>query len=421
MDIQLSEPQTAIFSDTTRFRVVCAGRRFGKSFLSGAELLNAAIGVNKKTGEQLNKQTVVYIAPTFSMAKQIMWVWLKEYAPKSFIKRTNESDLLMEFKNGSMIYLKSAENYDSLRGLSLSFVVLDEVADIAKECWSLVIRPALSDQEGDALFIGTPKGTNHFYDWWLQGNIKGKGARASWKSWAYTTLQGGNVSAEEVEEAKNDLSPRDFQQEYMASFEALSNRVVDMFDRVLNVSEVSDLGGEILIGMDFNVSPMTAVVGSRAGDQLHIWKEYHQQNSNTRYMMDTIAKDFPGREITVFPDPTGKARKTSAIGGETDHSIIRSYGAKVIAPSKSPHTADGLNNLNTMMCNGQMERRIQIDPSCIKLIKSLDTWTYEEEERDSRPDKKSGNDHMPEALKYLVWMEFRMNGGQARQVKITGF
>ena len=417
MDINLTEPQTSVFGDTTRFRVVCAGRRFGKSFLSGAELLNAAIGVDKKTNKPLSKQTVVYIAPTFAMAKQIMWVWLKEYAPKSYIKKTNESDMLMEFKNGSTIYLKSAENYDSLRGLSLSFVVLDEVADIAPECWSLVVRPALSDQEGDALFIGTPKGTNHFYDWWLQG----KGSRKAWKSWAYTTLEGGNVSQEEVEESKRDLSPRDFQQEYMASFEALSNRVVDMFDRDLNVMPVGDMGGEILIGMDFNVSPMTAVVGSRVGDQLHIWHEYYQQNSNTRYLMDAIAKDFPNREITVFPDPAGRARKTSAIGGETDHTIIRSYGAKVVSPSKSPHVADGLNNLNTMMCNGQMERRILIDPSCEKLIKSLDTWTYAEDENDSRPDKKSGNDHMPDALKYLVWMEFRMNGGQARNVRITGF
>ena len=125
MDINLTEPQTSVFGDTTRFRVVCAGRRFGKSFLSGAELLNAAIGVDKKTNKPLSKQTVVYIAPTFAMAKQIMWVWLKEYAPKSYIKKTNESDMLMEFKNGSTIYLKSAENYDSLRGLSFSFVVLD--------------------------------------------------------------------------------------------------------------------------------------------------------------------------------------------------------------------------------------------------------------------------------------------------------
>ncbi len=418
MEVKLSKPQTDIFTDTTRFRVVCAGRRFGKSFLSGAELLNAAIGVDKKTNKPKVKQTVVYVAPTFAMAKQIMWLWLKEYAPKQYIDKTNESELLMSFKNGSTIYLKSAENYDSLRGLSLSFVVLDEVADMAEEAWSLVIRPALSDQVGGALFIGTPKGTNHFYEWWLQGRDP---SRKTWHSFNYTTIDGGNVPPEEVEEAKQDLSPRDFKQEYEASFEALSNRVIDQFDRTKNVVPVKDTGGELLVGVDFNVSPMTAVVGCRVGNELHIFKEYKQQNSNTRYLFETITKDFVGREMTAFPDPAGRARKTSAIGGQTDFTIIESFGIGTVAPSKAPHTADSINNLNTMFCNGAGERRIKIDPSCQELIKCLDTWIYDDNSTDSRPDKKSGNDHLPDALKYLVWSEFRMSGYNAKKVKITGF
>jgi hypothetical protein len=423
MDVHLTTPQATIFKDTTRFRVCVAGRRFGKSFLSGAELINAAIGVDKKTGKKKHKQTVVYIAPTFAMAKQIMWVWLKEFAPKSYIVKANESDLIMEFKNGSVIYLKSAENYDSLRGLSLSFVVMDEVADIKPDAWSLVVRPALSDQEGDALFIGTPKGTNHFYDWWLQGKDT---RRKTWSSYNYTTIQGGNVSAAEIEEAKLDLSPRDFKQEYEASFEALSNRVVDMFDREANVNElVEDMGGELLVGMDFNVSPMSAVVGVRVGDELHIFDEFKQQNSNTRYMMETLVDKYPGREMTVFPDPSGRARKTSAIGGETDFTIIRSFGAHVIAPNKAPHVADSINALNTMMCNGAGHRRIQINPSCTALIKDLDTWLYEDDRGtgtfQSRPDKKSGSDHLPDALKYLVWSEFGMKGREARNIEVIGF
>ena len=422
MDVQLTKPQSDIFADKSRFRVVVAGRRFGKSYLSGAELINAAIGVNKITGKQNEKQTVVYIAPTFAMAKQIMWVWLKDHVPPSYIVKMNSSDLIVEFKNESRIYLKSAENYDSLRGLSLSFVVIDEVADIHPDAWSLVVRPALSDQEGDCLFIGTPKGTNHFYDWYLQGKDP---SRKTWSSYSYTTIEGGNVSAEEIEEAKQDLSPRDFKQEYEASFEALSNRVVDMFDREANVREVQDTGGELLVGMDFNVSPMTAVVGCRVGDELHIFKEYKQQNSNTRYLMETLLTDFPGREVTVFPDPSGRARKTSAIGGETDFTIIREFGAHVIAPNKAPHTADSINTLNTMMCNGANRRRIFIHPSCKALIKDLDTWLYEEDKGNkeylSRPDKKSGNDHLPDALKYLIWSEFGMTGREAKNVEVLGF
>jgi hypothetical protein len=248
MDINLSIPQTEIFTDTTRFKCVVAGRRFGKSYISVAELLNAAIGTDKKTGKVNTGKTVVYVAPTFAMAKQIAWKTLKEFAPKSYIKRTNESELLMEFINGSEIYLKSAENYDSLRGLSLSYVVIDEVADINVDAWKLVLRPALSDQRGDALFIGTPKGSsNWFYDLYIQG----LGSRPTWKSFHYTTLEGGNVDPEEVEEARGDMTEKDFLQEYEASFESSSSRVVYNFDLEGNVSDISeDLGGELLVGVD---------------------------------------------------------------------------------------------------------------------------------------------------------------------------
>ena len=111
--------------------------------------------------------------------------------------------------------------------------------------------------------------------------------------------------------------------------------------------------------------------------------------------METICTDFEGREMIVFPDPSGRARKTSAIGGETDFTIIREFGATVVAPKKAPHVADSINNMNTLMLNGAGERRCYIDPTCGNLIKDLDTWIYEEGNA-SRPDKKNGNDH-------LVW------------------
>ena len=420
MDLNLTVPQTEIYTDTTRFRTVVAGRRFGKSYLSGAELVNAAIGLDKITGQPKSKQTVVYIAPTFQMCKGIMWAWLKEHAPKQFIKKQNETELLMEFKNGSTIQLRSGDNYDSLRGLSLSFVVIDEVADIHPDAWSLVVRPALSDQEGDALFIGTPKQKNHFYDKWLEGKNP---ERETWASFQYTTLEGGNVSANEVNEARYDLSPREFRQEYEASFESMSNRVIDSFDIDKNVKRITDLGGELLIGMDFNVNPMTAVVGQRVGNTLQIFKDYKLPNSNTKVLMDKIEEDFAGREIVVFPDPSGKSRKTSAIGGQTDHDIIRSYGVKVVSPRKAPHTADSINAVNVLMLNGAGDRRCLIDPSCSALIKDLDSWTYDEKSLDSRPDKKRGNDHLPDALKYLVWSEYKIagSGNTMKQVEIKGF
>jgi hypothetical protein len=165
---------------------------------------------------------------------------------------------------------------------------------------------------------------------------------------------------------------------------------------------------------------MSAVVGCKSGDRLFIFDEYAITNSNTRELCERITQDYPNREMTSFPDPSGRARKTSAIGGETDFTIIESFGIETIAPSKAPHIADSLNNLNTLMLNGAGERRIIVHPRCTELIKCLNTWEYEEDS-DNRPDKKSGRDHLPDSLKYLVWSEFNMQGRKVQQVKIKGF
>ena len=95
----------------------------------------------------------------------------------------------------------------------------------------------------------------------------------------------------------------------------------------------------------------------------------------------------------------------------------------MVAPRKAPHTADSINAVNVLMLNGAGDRRCFIDPSCSALIKDLDSWTYDEKSLDSRPDKKRGNDHLPDALKYLVWSEFKIEGSGStmKQVEIKGF
>ena len=139
---------------------------------------------------------------------------LSNQIPLEYISKTNETSLTINFKNGSSISLKGAEKPDNLRGRSLDFVVLDEFADMRKEAWFEVIRPSLSDRKGGALFIGTPKGRNHFYDLYGKGVDDDEG----WKSYQYTTIEGGNVEANEIASARADLDERTFQQEYEAQF-----------------------------------------------------------------------------------------------------------------------------------------------------------------------------------------------------------
>jgi hypothetical protein len=185
--VQLTLPQSEIFLSPSRFRSVVAGRRFGKSYLAAAELLKAAIsGKNKNC---------FYCCPTYGMAKEIQWDMLIKMIPDEYVIKTNETSLTVKLINGSTIALKGAEKPNNLRGRALDFVVLDEFADMRPEAWFEVLRPSLSDRHSEdsptrALFIGTPKGRNHFYDLWAKG-IDGAD---EWDSFQYTTIEGGNVS-----------------------------------------------------------------------------------------------------------------------------------------------------------------------------------------------------------------------------------
>ena len=154
----LTAPQREVYEAPQRFKVLCSGRRFGKTYLCIARLVNWAV---EKPG-----RLCWYVTANYRMAKQIAWRQLKEMVPPSICIKRNESDLSIELTNGSIIALRGAENPDALRGVSLSALVVDEAAYVKQEAWEMVLRPALSDQGGPAWFITTPSGLNWFHDLW---------------------------------------------------------------------------------------------------------------------------------------------------------------------------------------------------------------------------------------------------------------
>jgi hypothetical protein len=131
------------------------------------------------------------------------------------------------------------------------------------EAWYEVIRPSLSDRQGGAMFIGTPKGRNHFYDLWAQGYNSD-----DWESFQYTTLEGGNVPQAEIEAARQDLDERTFKQEYEAAFVTYAGLIYYGFSREESVLAIDDDSGTLHIGMDFNLDPMSAVICIRKGGTL---------------------------------------------------------------------------------------------------------------------------------------------------------
>lgn len=385
--MNLTKPQSAIFHSPQRFRAVVAGRRFGKTFLSTAELLTAALAKCD--------QNVWYVAPTYKAAKDIAWDMLTRAIPEGYVKKRNESELSLKLLNGSTISLKGAEKPDNLRGRSLDFVVLDEFADMRPEAWFEVIRPSLSDRQGKALFIGTPKGRNHFYDVWTAGADKQDG----WESFQYTTLDGGNVPAEEIESAKQDLDERTFRQEYLANFVNYAGIIYYAFNREQSVKKYTGDSKLLLIGLDFNVNPMSGVVAVRDGDDLHLIDEIVIYASNTDEMVDEIRQRYPDNKIMVFPDPASNQRKTSA-GGRTDLSILQNAGFTVKVRNRHPAVRDRINAVNSRLLSSAGERHLFIDPKCKQVIAGLERQTYKD--GTSQPDKESGFDHMNDALGYLV-------------------
>ena len=391
--MKLSAPQQQISLGDSRFRVVCAGRRFGKTYLSINELAKFSRHPNKKC---------LYVAPTYRQAKTVIWEELKSmlYGVK-WIKKVNESDLTIYLVNNSTISIRSSDNRDALRGAKYDFIVLDECADMDPDTWYTVLRPTLSDTKGHAMFIGTPKGRNWFYDLWVQG-----GATEQWHSWQYTTLQGGNVDEEEILSAKRDLDDRQFQQEYEATFVdyagviyyAFSEENVVPFDS----SKLQNARVPLHIGMDFNIDPMSAVVSVIVGDTIHIIDEIEIYSSNTMEMIREISERYPHRMIMVYPDASGGAQKTSA-AGITDHLLLHNAGFTVKVGKTNPPVIDRINSVNSMLQSSSGERKLLIDPKCKKLRECLIKHTYRE---GTRQPEKDNYDHMNDALGYVVYQNF---------------
>jgi Terminase large subunit, T4likevirus-type, N-terminal len=269
MSVELKQSQGIVFRCVERFRVLVAGRRFGKTYLALTELCQAAWGP---------RRLAWYVAPTYKQAKRIAWKPLKEMTRPYWAGKPNETDLRIELTCGGTICLRGADNYDSLRGDGLDFLVLDEYASITPEAWTEVLRPALADKQGRALFIGTPQGHNHFHEL-----VERAATLPDWKAFHYTTAQGGNVTPQELESAAQELDERVYRQEFEASFETLGvGRAYYAFDSTQNVRKLP-FDGRVSLSwtLDFNMNPLCSVLAQVAHGMIYILEEMILPDSNT--------------------------------------------------------------------------------------------------------------------------------------------
>lgn len=389
--MSLTEPQKKVATSNSRFRVLITGRRFGKTYLAIRELCRFA---------RFPKQTVWYVAPSYRMSKTIVWDELKNrLRPLRWIKKINEADLTIELINGSKIQLRGADNEDALRGIGLNFLCMDEFADIDPKAWYEVLRPTLSDRKGHVLFCGTPRGKSN----WSHDLYEYAATDKSWSRHQYTTIQGQQVSKEEIEQAKNDLDPRIFRQEYEASFETFAGSIYYNWDAETHVVEEPVENKQVLhIGIDFNIDPMSAAVAVEKNDGLYIFDEMNIPSSNTQELVDEIKSRYPTSTIIAYPDPASKQRKTSA-GGKTDLSILQNAGFRVLLRHSHPQIRDRINAVNSLLKNTNNKSRLQVHRNCKNVIKSLSSHTYKQ---GTQQPETNGLEHMADALGYMIEFKY---------------
>ena len=436
LGVTLSAPQATVLDDPARFKLLIAGRRFGKSYTAlVASITDALRGP---------RRVVWVVSPTYRSARDVNWPLLRRLVPsRSVVGTPRETDLSVTLKNGSVIALRSGDEPDLLRGSGLDLVVLDEASQLSEDLWSIVLRPALADREGRALFATTPRGTTH----WIHDLWEDAEQDPAWARWQYPTIEGGRVSAEELRQAARVLSGMEFRQEFEADFTAVGGRVYQDFSLEAwspdgwtggNIDPKADdlaageteppedprmtgrdqtrpwqerTGFKSFVPPQLTPSDIPIHVGfdpgmkcgiifatiTRGGDLL-VFDAACVSDSHTAAVADQVAKRFKGRRVIFYPDPAGQQRRSSA-GHLTDHLILRQAGFQVVAPSAALPVADRVNVVRSLVFSADGRRRLRINPQAETLIRAFDCQEYDP--RTESPSKKTGHDHVLDALGYL--------------------
>ena len=378
----------SIILDPHRFKVVVAGRRWGKSYLSLMWLLTKEIQPGERRW---------IVGPTYRSLKSTTWPILRAIMRQHEGAVINESDLSIKLPNDSEIALKGSEQENNLRGAGLDMVVMEEFSYIKPHVYEEIIYPMLTTTQGDALFIGTPNSFDHLYDYYLRGQ-----SDPDWKSWQFTTEQGGFVPKDEIERAKATMDEQTYKTEFLADFVSTGSRAAYNFDRKIHVKQAEELTANLFFGLDFNIDYMTAVLGCSYSDgTIHYFDEIRQSNSNTDQLAIAMKKIAPG--INVYPDATGSARSTTS--NKSDHQILRDHGFNVISKKANPPIIDRVNALNRMLVDANGKIRMTVDPKCTYLIKDLEQV---QRSRDGKIDKTKDISltHALDACSYYIALKY---------------
>jgi hypothetical protein len=440
--IKLHEKQSEVIRDlfvnkSNRYAVVNASRGFGKSYLAATAAI-IAVQELMELDEDVPNKNVALIAPTYSQAVDIYYPLIAwQLGMEDFADKASKAAGQFWFPNNVQLKLWSYEASQRMRGTGQYFIVADEVTSWKgagmnlKESWESIIQPCVATRwspmnakkfnanAGRALIISTPSGYDYFYEMYNRQD-----SDSDWKSYTYTYKDSPFLDEEEIDRIKLTLDPLKFAREYTASFEDSGNNVFYTFNRKEHIDkglQPFEDNEDIHVAIDFNVGIMASVIFAIRGNQIQILDEM-QGHPDTETLARALSDKYQGHRIISYPDPAGKARKSSAAVGTTDFSILQSYGIITRAHNKAPPIIDSVAAVNKKFKNANGDIDMLIHPKCVNTIKSIERTQWVESNPDSATiDKKEGVEHWTDALRYAVEYLYPIRAGTKATSRGFGF
>lgn len=441
MAINLHAGQSEVYEDlfvkqACRFAVVNCSRGWGKSYLAATAGVTAVFELLELAPNVPNKMVYV-IAPTYDQVTDIYYPLINyDLGMEDYAVRSSRDLGRFIFPNNVELRLLSYEAVERMRGKGAYFVVWDEVSSCRKgidpkEAWQSVIQPCIITRwsnkralsygaraPGRALIISTPKGYNFFHEMYNYQELD-----KAWKSYHYDYTQSPFLDVAEIEKVKHNLDPVQFASEYLASFSESGNNVFYCFDRKKHVtSEIPDfrppengeMGEDVHVNIDFNVGLQCSSAMAIRGKQVHILEEF-KGHPDTETLAIALRTRFQGHRIFAYPDPSGRARKSSAPVGRTDFSILESYGIKCLARPKAPPIIDSVAAVNKKLLTAAGDIDLYVHPRCTGVITSLERTKWVDKNPDTATiDKSEGVEHFSDGIRYGIEYLFPVHQGTKR-------
>lgn len=382
--------------------MLVSGRRWGKTELEKVEC-----------AEEFGTPGLVwYVAPTYDMARDMMFEPLQAFTPRSWlVAEPNQTRMEFETIWGCRLACKSAEHPDRLRGRGVRKLLIDEFQDWQDglKTWEEVLLPMLLTEDGSALISGTPKGFNHLHTLWDRGQRTVDG----WASWQFKTADAPHIPKAFLEMMKAQMDPRSYRQEFEASFETVSGRAYYAFTRAANVGDVElSRLHPVCITFDFNVNPATAVLWQRVRDEARVWKEVWIEHAGGEATQAAAgqARQFLTEagwrgSIRLYGDPAGKAAKTT---GPSDHAVIQKLFpfAEWCIPPAAPHIKDRVAAVNSRCKTADGKSHLIVDRGCTHLVNDLEQVTMPMLTDPSEKRKNPMLTHISDAFSYAMHFEW---------------